>query len=117
MEQNETGENRLPKTEPQPSVQEETKGCTGNCKLCTNDQRIYCASQIGFYVNNAIGQIAQAFDQQSKAMAALNGKLDDLLCSIDKIAKDKAAAADLMNAPEPPVADKKPSKKGGKPSL
>lgn len=100
------------KTVPQPAVQEEVKGCTGDCKHCVNDQRIYCAAQISYYVNNAIGQMVHAMEQQSKAITELNDKITVLTDELHK--KNAAGETHLVSAPEPAVAgsERKSGKKG-----
>lgn len=59
-------------TEEQKPQEQQTPGCTGNCKMCSEMQRTYCASQIAYYLQNlvtALGAQIRLLEQKINGLA------------------------------------------------
>lgn len=52
--------------------QQQVKGCTGDCKLCSMMQRGYCASQIGYNNMKLISALFGMVSELQSEIKALN---------------------------------------------
>lgn len=56
--------------------EQQRKGCTGDCKLCTMFQRGYCASQIAYNNMGLLGEVFKNLAEMRKDFATLASKVE-----------------------------------------
>jgi len=92
----------------QPALQQQSVGCTGDCKRCHEAQRGYCASQIAFNMQNAVARVEMAVAALSQNMAVITANIEALQARLD--AMERASQAPELFTPEQPVGNRRKSK-------
>ena len=97
-----------------PAVQtEEHKGCPGDCKLCVNEQRLYCAARIGFQTMNMVDELRH----KNAELCAAVSELTQIVAELKNKSEESMPADPLVSAPIPEdtaPAPKKGSRKSKK---